>query len=139
MEKLITKHVNTIVYFYNPYQMPFERFFLFQKYAIMESGIGSDMNQVGKHFQKLHQFLGSKMIEEARKEAENLHFNIFSILNNMNYVCKAVAVLVSNINDKAFSDLSDEGINTLTEHLMALKLTPEEVQTIFEEVKKKII
>lgn len=139
MEIFKTKKGVEIKYFSDPDQLPFGRYCVFQKYTLMNAGIGSNIQDIGIHFAKLHEFLGAEMIEEAKKEAENLHFNFFTILNSVNYITKADAALVVSIGNKKFSDLSEEGLDCCIKEMDNAGVTFSDFKGIFIDVKKKLL
>lgn len=139
MEILKTKKGNEIKYYSDPAQLPFERYCLFQKYTLLNAGVGSTIQDIGIHFAKLHEFLGHEMIEEAKKEAENLHFNFFSTLNSLNYISKADASLVFSIDKEKMDDLSDDGLELCIEKMQKVGISAKEVNDLFFDVKKKLL
>jgi len=118
-------------------EMPTSRYMTFQKYLLMDSGIGDTMESVNNHFNKLHTFLAHSKIEDAKKEAENLHFNFYSILNEVDYQSRAFACMVHSINDELKTDYSDEALGETLKQLSDLGLTRAIAEDYSDEVKKK--
>jgi len=119
-------------------EMPLNRYMAFQKYLLMDSGVGCDMRAVSEHFQRFHQYLAGGMYAEAGKEAENLHFNMFSILERINFQALAFGCRVYAINDEILTDYSEDALLILSERFNEMGLTQGVVKESNDDSKKKI-
>lgn len=136
--RTITTDTGTAIQIYSSAkEMPIHRYTAFQKYLLMESGIGASMESIGTHFSKLHSFIVNAMHEEAKKEAENLHFSFFSILNEINYQSLAFACMVYSIGDTPITDISDENLPLIVKQLGQAGVTLSETEELSDEIKKK--
>ena len=118
-------------------ELPIKRYIQFQKNLLIDSGIGSTMEDVAKHFQKLFTYLNNEKVKEAIEESQNLYKNIYAVINGHSTKLTALSCLVKSINSKPKNDLTDEGLDKLTEELKTLGITWGEIDTQLEEVKKK--
>jgi hypothetical protein len=111
----------------------------FTKYIVQESGIGSDMVSVNKHFNALDTFLANGKIDEARAERYNLHFNIVLALNKINITHMSFALFVYSIDGEEVKDYSESGLERICKRLAEVELGRGELETILSEIKKKLM
>lgn len=119
--------------------LPIRRFKDFQIWSIRESGIGSDITAVGNHFGRLHELLSAGKTNDAIKEAENLHFNLFCILEGVDNLALSFATLIHSIDGHVITDTSEENLNRILDNLSNRGLTVDLVQTQVSELKKKFL
>ncbi len=120
-------------------ELPIDRFTEFQKYILQDSGIGSTIEDVYRHSERLDAFLSSAKISEAVAERVNQHYNFFFMLNKVNITHFSFAVFVDSINDQPIEDYSEGGLKIVCEKLAKVKLRRGELEDILEDVKKKLI
>ena len=137
MLAITTPGGHTITIHNNIKQLPITRYNEVQKYLLMESGVGSDMGAVGTRFARLHAFLAEGKIDEAKKEAENLHFTHYTILERINFKSYAFCCLIESINETKVTDYSEDGIRAILDMLNATDLTFEILEDKLDIVKKK--
>ncbi len=125
-----------IVMFTDIRQMPFKRYIEFQKHLLIDSGIGSTMEDVSSHFQKLFSYLNHEKIPEAVTESQNLYRNIYAVLNGHNTSLTTICCLVKSLGGKYVNDISDEGLKKTAAILIDKGITLKEIETQLEEVKK---
>lgn len=117
-------------------EIPMKRFHRFNKMMLVDSGIGSDLNDVDKHLEKIKAYILTKKPDQAIKEIENLRTNIYFIGQNLCPKYLAFASLLKELDGEPCEDLSDDGLQKIVD-----KLSDVEIPTLnqeFEEVKKKI-
>lgn len=120
-------------------ELPIKRYSKFQKYMLIETGVGSDLESIGKHFSKLFAFLGQKLVPESFQETKNLYYNFFMLLEEINIPGIAFTCLVHSIDGKEINDLSEDNLKQATEQLSLLGVTQATVQEWNDLVKKKFI
>lgn len=128
---------NSIVIYQSAEELPIMRYARFQRYCILDSGVGSTMDDIGKHFGKLFEFLSHNMNEEAVMEAKNLYYNYFIILEDLSLNGMAFASLIYSINGKVITDYSEDNLRAVINELDEIGLKAGVVLKIKEEVKKK--
>lgn len=127
---------NTIEVWDNIDELPVKRFHKFNKFMLIDSGVGSDLNDVNSHIAKIrkHIALGNK--EEADKLLENMRQALYLIAQETHVRHLSFAALIKSVNGKEVTDLSDENMQEL------LKLFNKESHTWFDKlidfVKKKL-
>lgn len=123
----------------SPKELTIERYTEFQKYLLQDSGIGSDIESVYRHSEKLDAFLSSGKIAEAMAERSNQHYNFYMMLNKISLTHLAFALFVESIDGVLCTDYSDSGLHAISDRLASVGLRRGELETILEDVKKKLI
>lgn len=119
-------------------EMPIDLYEKFNKYLIQDLGIGSDMNDVAKHFSQLYKFMSEGMAQQAATESYNLYQNIFLMLNEINIEHISFCCWIHSINDEPLTDYSETNLRTLCPQLGAMGLTQGHISEILEDLKKKL-
>lgn len=115
--------------------LPIKRFHKFNKYLLVDAGVGSDINDVNMHIARIVRYM-DKDKDVAKRELENLRQSIYFITEGINVKHLSFIPLIKSINGKEVTDLSDENIRNLSEKLSA---TPAGfLNRLIESVKKKI-
>lgn len=139
MRKISINETDHILIYGNAQEMVLKRYAKFQKYLLYKTGIGSDIESVTNHFQNLHSFIAHDMKAELKKEAENLHYNFYMILQEMDYEDLAFAVSIHSINGELLTDISEENLIDVVNRLSDMGMTKELLTETVEEIKKKIL
>ena len=117
-------------------ELPMVRFHKYQKYLMIDSGVGSDLRSFDERAERIRRFLINNEPDKAVQEMNNLRQCVYLIQTEINPKHLAFATLVKEIDGVPQDDLTDEGIkrvlNTLAEG------TNGEVADITEAAKKKI-
>lgn len=122
--------------FYDSIDMlPICQFHLFGKYALVDSGIGSDLGSVDAHIERIASFVHTDP-KKAVREILNYRRCLYSILNEADYRHKAFMCLVQYVDGKAWTDFSDAGIDKL--YGMVMSASEQKVVAIEDEIKRKI-
>lgn len=117
-------------------EIPIRRYHKFNKYMLVDSGIGSDLNDINDHVAKISQFITKKDDKKALAQLENLRTSLYMISNETNVRHLSFAILVKSINGKEVTDLSDENIKRIAESFGNEKKSL--ADRIIDGVKKKI-
>lgn len=116
-------------------ELPIKRFHKFNKYVLVDSGIGSDLNDINTKISRIAQFI-EKEPESAKLELENLRQSLYMITEEINLKHLSLIPLIKSINGKEVHDLSDENIKFLLKKLSSVNLGF--FNRLVESVKKKI-
>ena len=117
-------------------ELPIARFHKYQKLLLVDAGIGSDIVAFDQRMEKTRRFLLAGKPDQAQKELANLRQCVWLIQSGINPKHRAFAALVTKIDGREYSDLSDDA---LAQILDLLKDAPiKEVTAQLEAVKKKI-
>lgn len=120
-------------------ELTIDRFSEFQKYILQDAGMGSDIDAVYKHFEKLDVFLAAGKLEEAIRERSNQHYALFFMLNKINITSLSFAVLLYSIDDVRVEDYSETNLLRICERLGRDGLSRGELESLLEDVKKNLI
>lgn len=140
MKTLTTQSGHTIEMYNTIHELPMKRSHEFTKYLGMDADIGSDIEGVGRHFERLFMFLGAgkEMKAEAQREAYNLYYQWFLVLENINPKYLSFACLIHSLDKEPCNDLTEDGLRALVNRLSEINLTEGEISTATEEVKKNL-
>lgn len=126
----------TVRYYDSIEELPVQRFHKFNKYLLIDSGIGSDLNDIDNHIYKILAFINAKDTESAKREVLNLRQNLYFVSQEINLRHASFMVLIESIDGKPNNDLSEEGIQR------TLKLFENEkrgfLESLIDGVKKKL-
>jgi len=121
-------------------ELPTWRFREFQKYLVQNSGIGSDITDIARHYENLDLFIASNRLEDAATERTNMHFNFFFMLNGINIQHLAFGVLIEEFGGAKITDHSETNLIVISDRIgKESDLTQKELEEVLTEVKKKLI
>ena len=112
-------------------EMPVIRFHRFQKYLLIDAGIGSDVQAFDRHAERARRFLLQGKTEDAAAEFENMRQCVFLIQQEISPKHRAFAVLIESIDGERCEDLSDEGLDRVL-----ARLNPTAAEASVDAVKK---
>ena len=117
-------------------ELPIVRFHKYQKLLLIDAGVGADIPAFDQRTEKMRRYLMDGKIDKAQQELENLRQSVFLIQSGISPKHRAFATLVSKIDGRECTDLSDVALSQLLE---TLQDAPErELTAQLEAVKKKI-
>lgn len=116
-------------------ELPIVRFQKYNKYLLIDSGVGSDINDVLDHIDRAKLYISANP-KMAVVEMENMRQAIYLISEEISPKYMAFAVLVHKIDGKEMNDLSDVGLKKVLEILNEVKKSW--IDGILDLVKKKI-
>lgn len=97
-------------------EMPIINFQKYNKYLLIDSGIGSDADDIDAHITRIARFIKSNNAKKALQELQNMRQNMYMVNNEILPRYLAFAALIHSIDGKEINDLSDDGLkNTLAE------------------------
>jgi hypothetical protein len=104
-------------------ELPIKRHIEFQKHLLIDSGIGSNMEDVAEHYKKLFGYLSKEHLPEAIAEAQNLYKNVYAVINGQNTKLDTLSCLIHSINEEERSDTTDEGLLATVEMMKETGIT----------------
>jgi hypothetical protein len=116
-------------------ELPITRFHKYNKYLLIDSRIGSDLNDVLARIDRAIRYIGSNK-ELAVVELENMKQAMFLINETICPRHLAFAALVDSIDGKRITDLSDESMQGVVDTLGKTKTNF--IDRFIETVKKKM-
>ncbi len=127
------------IYLYDSiHELPEVRFHEFNKYALMDMGVGSDMDSIGRHFANLDNLLKFKKFDEMVQERKNMHLNYFYAIEKISFKSLCFGVLVSKINQEYTGAFTFEALQAQSQRLSQMGLTNKLVTATLEDIKKKL-
>ena len=124
--------------FYNAIdELPIARFHKYQKYLLVDSGIGGDIEAFDVHIEKVRRYLMDSKTDNAIKELGNMRQSINLILSGINPKHMAFATLITNIDGKSYDTITDDSITEILDKLS--DITVKDLTVQLEAVKKKLI
>lgn len=118
-------------------EMPIVNFQKYNKYLLIDSGIGSDMNDIDAHIIKVAKFIKANDSKKALQELQNMRQNMYMINNEISPKCLAFAALVHSIDGKEITDLSDDGLKAVLEAINTSKHS--KIIEVLAWLKKKVL
>jgi len=121
-------------------ELPVYNFNEYNRYLMLDSGIGSGGEAIGKKIGKVMAYLNMKNIEDASKELQNLYHSMTFTISTTNPKMYSFCVLIKAINGKPFGDdLSKERLDKTIKELSRKGLTFDKLCGFLDSVKKKLI
>lgn len=102
-------------------EMPIVNFQKYNKYLLIDSGIGSDIDDIDAHIVKIAKYIKANSDKKALQELQNMRQNLYMINSEISPKYLAFAALIHSIDGKEVSDLSDDGLKKLLQDLKKIK------------------
>lgn len=118
-------------------ELPVERFHKFNKYLLVDAGVGSSVNDINEKIDRIIRFINKSDNKSAIIELDNLRQALYVVSNEMNPKHLAYLILIKSIDGKEITDLSEEGLrNNVQKKIEDQSITL--FDRLFKSVKKKI-
>lgn len=127
---------HTVEIFDSIEELPVIRFHKYQKFLLIDAGVGGDINAFDQRIEKARRFLMTGKSDKAQQELENLRQCVYLIQSGISPQHRAFAVLVAKIDGQECNDLSDDGLDKVTKMLNDVPVS--RFAALLEAVKKKI-
>lgn len=101
-------------------EMPIQRFQKYNKYMLIDSGVGSDIQDILDHIDRAKIYIKANP-SMAVAEMENMRQAIYLVSEEMSPKYMAFAVLVNKIDGKEMNDLTDVGLKRVLDILSEAK------------------
>ena len=102
-------------------EMPIVNFQKYNKYLLIDSGIGSDADDIDAHIVKIAKFIKANNNKKALQELQNMRQNMYMVNSEISPKYLAFAALIHSIDGKEANDLSDDGLKKLLQDLKDIK------------------
>lgn len=102
-------------------EMPIINFQKYNKYLLIDSGIGSDADDIDAHIVKIAKYIKSNNNKKALQELQNMRQNIYMVNSEISPKYLAFAALIHSVDGKEVNDLSDDGLKKLLQDLKEVK------------------
>ncbi len=101
-------------------ELPIKRFHKYNKFLLVDAGVGSDLNDVNLKINTIIKHVKNKS-EFAVTELENLRQSLFLISSELSPKHLAFSALVHSIDGSIIHDLSDESLYRVLDKLKNVK------------------
>lgn len=113
------KHNKLVLQIYDSIEeLPLIRFQKFNKFLMIDAGIGSDINEISNHIGRIKGFIElgkDEGLKSAKQELENLKTSMYLISEGISPKYLAFTALIHSVNGEVITDLSDDSCKkTLT-------------------------
>lgn len=94
-------------------ELPISAYQRYNKFLLIDAGIGSSIDDVDIHIVKLAKLIGANEREKAVQELQNMRQNLFMINSNISPKYLAFAALVYSVDGKRVDAVSDDDYHEL--------------------------
>lgn len=116
--------------------LPVIRFHKYNKFMLIDSGVGSDLRDINTHISKIKAYFDKDKVL-AFKELDNLRQNLYMISEEISPRYLAFAALVKSIDGREVFDLSDDNLKKISKQLSTIKVS--KLEKLITLLKKKLI
>lgn len=102
-------------------EMPIINFQKYNKFLLIDSGIGSDVDDIDAHIVKVAKYVKAGDEKKALAELQNMRQNIYMVNSEISPKYLAFAALIHSVDGKEVTDLSDDGLKTLLQDIKEIK------------------
>ena len=102
-------------------EMPIVNFQKYNKYLLIDLGIGSDADDIDAHIVKIAKFIKANNNNKALQELQNMRQNMYMVNSEISPKYLAFAALIHSIDGKEVNDLSDDSLKNLLQDLKDIK------------------
>lgn len=117
-------------------EMPICNFQKYNKCILLDSGIGSDIDDVDSHMVRISKLVKSSDSAKALQELQNMRQNMHMIISSISPKYLAFAALIHSIDGKRVEDLSDDNLKDILEEIKDVRHGA--LVDILEWLKKKL-
>lgn len=117
-------------------ELPMVNFQKYNKYLLIDSGIGSDVDDIDSHIVKIAKLINNGDSVNAMQELQNMRQNLYMINMEISPKYLAFAALIHSVDGKKVYDLSDDGLKAILQKLTQIKHS--KILELLLEFKKKM-
>ena len=129
---------NHIVNYYDSIEdMSSSRYFAFNDMCIVDAGIGSDLESVDRHIDKISEFIKHEKGAEATHRLLHMKQNIYFVAKRLSPEFMSFAALVHSIDGKEYNDMTTTGLKRVVKDLEKVGFTVGMYRKVLNAVKKK--
>ena len=101
--------------------MPIVNFQKYNKYVLLDTGLGSDIDSIDEHIVKLAKHIKSSNAAKAMQELQNLRQNMHMVVCEISPKYMAFAALIHSIDGECITDLSDDNLKYILDKIRDIK------------------
>lgn len=126
-----------ILYYDSIDEMPVVRYQLFNKYLLIDSGVGSDLSSITDHMNRLYILIEKGDIKQVGVELQNLHQNMLFISENISPKYLSFCTLIYAIDNVEIKDVSEDNLKNVWQSINT-NATNGVINAMIEYIKKKV-
>lgn len=119
--KNLTVNKKTVRVYDSIDEMPIINFQKYNKYLLIDSGIGSDVDDIDAHIARIAKFIKSNNAKKALQELQNMRQSMYMVNSEISPKYLAFAALIHSIDGEEVNDLSDDGLKNVLARLKEIK------------------
>lgn len=119
--KNLTVNKKTVSVYDSIDEMPIINFQKYNKYLLIDSGIGSDVDDIDAHIARIAKFIKSNNAKKALQELQNMRQSMYMVNSEISPKYLAFAALIHSIDGEEVNDLSDDGLKNVLAKLKEIK------------------
>lgn len=101
-------------------EMPIVNYQKYNKYLLIDAGIGSDIEAIDEHIVNLAKLINTDL-KKANQELQNLHQSLYMVSSQISPLYMAFAALIYSIDGEVISDFSDDNLKRIIASLKEAK------------------
>lgn len=117
-------------------ELPIRRFHKFNKYMLVDSGIGSDLNSINDHIAKTKAYISKSDNKKAFTQLENLRQSLYLISQETSIKHLSFVALIKSVDGKDITDISDGNMKRILSEINTVKKGF--FENIIDDLKKKL-
>lgn len=133
--KTITLNNHEVKMYNSIDEMPIINFQKYNKFLIIDAGLGSDIDSIDEHLVNLAKLIKLNK-DKAQQELQNLRQTMHLIISGISPQHLAFTALIKSIDGKELEDFSDENLKSILDKLKGTKHSL--IISILQSVKKKL-
>ena len=119
--------------------MPITRYNAFNRYSIIDSGLGNTFADVDQKITETIGLVNSDAKDKAIQSLMNMRQSYYFLFENIDPKSSSFICMIKSIDGKPNDDISENGILKTREILIRTKITRAMMITLLSELKKKLI
>lgn len=119
-------------------ELPLTRFNAYNRYLLVDAGIGSDMNDVDRHIGMVRRFIADGEKAKADRELMNLRQNLAFVIEGVSPRMMAFIPLIARMDGKPVDDITEDGVRAVIDRLGRTGFSVGAIWFHLNEVKKKL-
>lgn len=119
-------------------QLPITRHHASNKYLLIDSGIGSDIEDTEKRLSSICEMIKKGDGGDAVNEINNLRQNLAFVIGNVNPRMLSFATFVYSIDGKVYDDMSPDGLQKVIKKIGETGISYGMFKAIYDTLKKKL-
>ena len=112
------------------------RWHLFNKYIMMQAGIGGDIETIDQHITSILKMIRNEDLDDASNEVMNMRQNMAYVIQRLSPEMLAFAAMVKSIDGKMVSEETDSGFEHVCKVLARKRMRWGFMSQIVNELKK---